>query len=314
MQPRLLHIGIFNDKEPQWSLRNALKEISSEYIEYDWQSIRHQVNQIILQHSNSVDVIFLQLQCGGVVSPSVLEIVKKKVKIFNFTGDVRQPLPKWYIDLAPHCTTLFTNNTDVEFLKGLGHKAVYFQIGYNSEFYTYMGDRYLDAPDIVFMGNHYPGAFPLSQFRYDMVTFLQKEYGERFRVYGKGYPGAIDLNYKQWEEANVYRSASIGINCSHFNLKQYSSDRMLRIMACGCFCLSHRFEDIEKEFSEGIHLRSWQTLEELKILIDYYLDNHNERNKIAAAGMDLVRTQYTWDYRIRNQFLQLINEKNATKL
>jgi glycosyltransferase involved in cell wall biosynthesis len=314
MAPRLLHIGIFNDKEPQWSLRNALKEISSVYIEYDWQTIRHQVNQIILQHSNNVDVIFLQLQCGGVVSPSVLETVKHKVKIFNFTGDVRQPLPKWYIDLAPHCTTLFTNNTDVEYLQSLGHKAVYFQIGYNSEFYTYMGDRYLVAPDIVFMGNHYPGAFPLSQFRYDMVTFLQKEYGERFRVYGKGYPGAIDLNYKQREEANVYRSASIGINCSHFNLKQYSSDRMLRIMACGCFCLSHRFEDIDKEFSEGIHLRSWQTLEELKILIDYYLDNHNERNKIAAAGMDLVRTQYTWDYRIRNQFLQLINEKNATEL
>lgn len=316
MAPRILHIGIFNDNEPQWSLRRALKGISSEYYEFDWQSKNEDRNRLLWEYAQIVDVVFMQIQSPNVISPAAVRVLQKEgIKVFNFTGDVRQPLPQWYIDLAPYCMTLFTNNTDVEFLRGLGHDAVYFQIGYNSEFYTNIGDRYLVPPaEIVFMGNHYPGAFPLSRFRYDMVTFLQKEYGERFKVYGKGYPRAIDLNYKQMEEANVYRSASIGINCSHFNLKQYSSDRMLRIMACGCFCLSHRFEDIEKEFSEGIHLRSWQTLEELKILIDYYLDNHNERNKIAAAGMDLVRTQYTWDYRIRNQFLQLINEKNATKL
>lgn len=314
MKPRLLHIGIFNDQEPQWSLRRALNDISSEYYEFDWQTIRPHINRIIREHSDKIDVMFLQIQSAGVIMPELLEHLNKhKIKIFNFTGDVRQPLPKWYIDLAPHCTTLFTNNTDVEYLRSLGHKAVYFQIGYNSNFYTYLGNKYMVSSPIVFMGNHYPGAFPLSQFRYDMVTFLQKEYGDRFQVYGKGYPGAIDLNYKQREEANIYRSALIGINCSHFNLKQYSSDRMLRIMACGCFCLSHRFEDIAKEFAECVHLRTWENFNELKMLIDFYLDAYSLRNEISYAGMQLVTSKYTWDYRIKNQFLQLLNENNGTE-
>lgn len=313
MKPKLLHIGIFNNQEPQWSLRKALESISSDYIEFDWQSIPN-VNETLIALSDDVDVIFLQIQSPNVISPTLLGAIKHKVKIFNFTGDVRQPLPQWYIDLAPHCTTLFTNNTDAEYLKSLGYDAEYFQIGYNSEFYIYQGDKYIVSPQIVFMGNNYPGAFPLSQFRYDMVSFLQREYGDKFGIYGKGYPGAIDLNYKQKEEANVYRSALIGINCSHFNLKQYSSDRMLRIMACGCFCLTHRFDDMEKEFAEGVHLAAWNDFDELKTKIDKYLATDKLRNMVAQTGHHLVTTKYTWDYRIKNQFLQLLNKSNGKEL
>lgn len=309
MQPKILHIGIFNDREPQWSLRKALKDISSEYHEYDWENNRKNVNQLIIYYSNIVDVIFLQIQSPGVLSPSILWSVKSKVKIFNYTGDVRQPLPQWYVDVAPYCTTLFTNNTDVEYLKGLGYDAVYFQTGYNVEFYKADGDKNENAPEIVFMGNHYPNTFPLSQFRYDMVTFLQREYGKRFQVYGRGYPGAIDLMFKQMEEGKAYRSAKIAINCSHFNLKQYSSDRMFRIMACGCFCLTHRFEDIDKEFTDGVHLRSWSDFDELKTRIDTYLNEYsNAREDIARVGMQLVTEKYTWDYRMKNDFLKLLNK------
>lgn len=308
MLPKILHIGIFNHFEPQWSLRRALQNISSEYYEFDWQSIKGDVGRTILEYAEKADVIFLQIQTAGVVSPQILKYVNDKVKVFNFTGDVRQPVPQWYIDLAPYCTTLFTNNTDAEYLKGLGYDAEYFQIGYNSDFYKSDGDKDLEYPEIVFIGNHYAGTFPLSQYRYDMVTFLQKEYGKNFAVYGKGYPGAVDLNYKQMEEAKIYRSAKIGINCSHFNLKQYSSDRMFRIMACGCFCLTHRFDDLEKEFEDGIHLQSWNDFHELKTMIDLYLKFEDTRHRIANTGHQLVTTKYTWDYRIGTQLMELLKK------
>jgi hypothetical protein len=306
---KLLHIGLFDNHEPQTSLRNALRGISTYYEEYNFPSHKGRLVQVIQNalKRTKFDVMFLQIQSDKVLPASQIRMIfKKGIKIFNFTGDVRQPIPRWYHDLAPYVTTLFSNKTDSDLFKSLGLKSEYFQIGYNVEFYNTTNPK-LAGPEIVFMGNNYPGMFPLSGMRIQMVNELQKRYGNRFGVFGNGWGSAKWL--KQHDEASIYRNCKIAISLSHYDLKRYSSDRLFRILGCGAFCLSHKFQEIEEEFENGNHLIYWNSIDELISKIDFYLNekNESERLRIAMSGNQLCESKYTWKYRIETQLLPLIN-------
>lgn len=308
----LLHIGIFDSHEGQPSLRNALRGISDHYVEFNHSSYRGRVNSLLVNEykKHPFNVVFFQIQQAGVLSVNVLKSFNRKgIKMFNFTGDVRQPIPKWYKEVAPYVTTLFSNKTDSDHFKSLGFSAEYFQVGYNIEYYNTTGPK-ANGPEIVFMGNNYSGKFPLSGLRADMVSLLQERYGSRFGVFGNGWTNSRWL--KQEEEAAVYRNCKIAINLSHFDLKRYSSDRLFRILGCGAFCLSHKYQEIEAEFDEGNPLIWWRNFEDLCYLIDLYLLPENDalRLSIAHQGNQLCEASYTWKHRIETQLLPMIlNEK-----
>jgi hypothetical protein len=306
---KILHIGLFDNHEPQTSLRNALRGISTYYEEYNFPSHKGRLAQVIQNAlmRTKFDVLFLQIQSDKILSASQIRMISQKgIKIFNFTGDVRQPIPRWYHDLAPYVTTLFSNKTDSDLFKSLGFKSEYFQIGYNVEFYNTTGPK-IAGPEIVFMGNNYPGMFPLSGLRIEMVQLLQNKYGSRFGVYGNGWKGSKWLD--QNTEAGIYRNCKIAINLSHFDLKRYSSDRLFRILGSGAFCLSHKFQEIEEEFTNDSDLVYWSNLEELTKKIDIYLSFEAQpiRQLIANNGNQLCETKYTWKHRINSQLLPLIN-------
>lgn len=304
----LLHIGLYSAKEPQQALRLALRNASDSYKEIDWSSMIQSLGKSALNGymlDTRQDTIFMQIQAQNIIDVETVKALSKRgVKIFNFTGDVRQPLPDWYKELAPYVTSLFTNENDAIFLKELGYNAHYFQIGYDETIYCPEGEK--GEYEIVFMGNNYKNMFPLSALRELMVEHLQKRYGKRFQVFGTGWKDGVSLMFKQKEEAKVYRGAKCAINLSHFNLKRYSSDRMFRIMGCGAPCLSHHYPDIEKEFNRGEHLVTWTNFHELDALIDECL-NTDYRKNIGAEGQKRVSKYFTWEYRIQNQFLNYVD-------
>jgi spore maturation protein CgeB len=258
-------------------------------------------------HNNNVDVIFMQIQSDGVLELQTLKQLSDiGIKMFNFSGDVRTPLPNWYLEVAPYCVTLFTNEHDVELIKNAGYRAEFFQVGYNQIFYNNHSEVKKEA-DIVFFGNNYPNHFPLSHFRYEIASGLKQNFGDNFKIYGNQWDlPSRDMNFKQIEEGAIYRGAKIGINLSHFNYGRYSSDRIFRIMSCGTMCLSHRYKNIHLDFKEGEHLRTWENLDELLDLINFYLINDSERLAIAKKGNEYVEKYFTWEYRISNQLKQII--------
>ena len=109
------------------------------------------------------------------------------------------------------------------------------------------------------------------------------------------------------QEAEIYRTSAIAINCSHFNYSRYSSDRLFREMASGAFVLSHAYKDYDIDFENKKHLVVWNDIPELIEKCHYYLGNKSERDIIAKQGCDLVKNTANWDFRIK-QFLQLINK------
>lgn len=294
---KILHISL---GKHQTSQANALKAVATEYKQIDWTENPDTLDAAIRAClvSFQPDITFMQLQSDGLVKPETLQMISGKK--FNWTGDVRTPIPQWYKTLAPYFDyTLFSNGNDVEEFKRLGLRAEFLNIGFEEKDYNLEGERI--PCGVVFMGNNYVNQFPLSRFRADMIRTIPQ-----IEVFGANWGKGENLNSNPQREAAIYRGCEIAINLSHFDYDRYSSDRMLRIMACGAFCLSHHYQGIEKDFEIGVDLDTWRTIDELKQKIAFYLkpENRELRNTIAANGCEKVWQQHKWGDRV-NDLLKL---------
>jgi hypothetical protein len=76
--------------------------------------------------------------------------------------------------------------------------------------------------------------------------------------------------------------------------------RPFETMACGTFLITYRTKD--NPFRDGEHCRLYdpEKPEELAEMIRYYLAHEDEHEKIARAGCEEVRRNYSWQGRIQN--------------
>jgi len=302
MSKKILQVSLGN----QHDIRDALSA-HGDVIYWDWSKESRNFNAalIALVKEYKPDFVFMQIQTPGVLYTHVAEELSKETKLINWTGDVRYPTPKWFLDIGRKIhLTLFTNMHDVDFLRAHGVKADYLQIGVPDNIFKPEGEVKANVPEIVFFGNNV-GGFPLSQLRMDMVRKLKERYGKRFGHYGINWGKDTFSVTDQNEEAKYYRGAKIAINLSHFNYPRYTSDRMLRAMGAGCMVLSHYYDGIELEFEEQKHLDIWNNFTELFEQIDYYLAHDEKRKEIAAAGSKHIHENHTWRNRI-NELIKMI--------
>lgn len=300
MSVRLLHIGLnaisrpYNGVQKAFSSKTVYKEVSIKD-----KNFRDKL--IDVSKSFKPDILFMQIQGDGVVDKDLLKKVKKNVGvIMNWTGDVRTPIPKFYYDVAPHVLTLFSNMHDVRKMKKEGYNVDYLQIGYDRDIFYPKGSE-LKLQPIVFLGNNYKDRFPLSKERHKMCVRMKEEFGKDFGIYGNSWGEMATANFNDFSllEAALYRGCKIAINYSHFNYDRYFSDRLLRIMGTGTFCLSHNYKGIEKDFTNK-ELVCFDNLDDLVKKAKYYLKNEKIRNKIGDMGEKKVREVFTYESMAEN--------------
>lgn len=301
---KLLHLGLCVQPEPFNGFQTAFIDVlgAENYVELSCGETDFNNKAVKIFDEFKPDVVFLQIQSEGIISRDLAEYMSSKgAKIINFTGDKRATVPQWMIDLAPYIyLTTFSNMDDVNYMRSIGFKSDYLEIGYNPLIYTPNGPKAANVPDIVFMGNNYgAGCFPMSQFRIDMVNFLRSEYGDRFGVYGVGWDNANgNANGSQPDEASLYRAAKIAINCSHFDSLNYNSDRLLRILGSGVCCVSYNHKGMAETYKGGVVYFS--NFEMLKLRIDHLFLNPIKRNIIAIDGNDFVKNNFTFKHQVEN--------------
>ena len=276
-----------------------------EVVHFDWtlhQHNHHNLNSEVMNCYNNFkpEVVFMQIQREGILSIDTVRFMSQFSTTVLWNGDVRSPIPAWEVQLGREVdVTLFTNMHYVRELSAIGVNAQFLQVGYDDAIFTPSGTK-IDSPEIIFLGSNYidTANFPLSQLRLDMVKLLHKRYGEKFRVYGHNWMSHVgyDIFLNQHQEAEAYRSCKIAINLSHFDYGRYSSDRMMRMMGSGAFCLSHRFKEIEKDYKIGENIEIWGGLGNLIAKIDYYLDNKEERDEIRLEGLKHTKNSLTWNH------------------
>lgn len=282
-----------------------MQECGHEVTVFDWYSYQKKnglqaMRTHILLDINYLkpDMVFMQIQGKGVIDVETAMDMSDQSFVVNWTGDVRSDID-WYKELAPHIgITLFSNQTDVDRMRSEGLEADYLQVGYDELIYNTEVPKGRGYPKIVFLGNNYIKSklFPLSQERVDMVRYMQNRFKANFKVYGFGWVGAKRLLPHQ--EAQCYATSLIAINQNHFHYNRFSSDRILRAMACGAFMACKYYPGIELEFTMGKHLECWSTFQELEDICRYYLKNEEARKRIAMAGAQHVKENFRWHNRI----------------
>lgn len=151
------------------------------------------------------------------------------------------------------------------------------------------GKRTSGKPEIVFFGTY------SYQARIAMVDFLRQTYGDNFIHYGRG--GNI-RPVRGMALNDVIASANIIIGDS-MPSPYYWSNRIYEMLGRGGFLIHPYVQGLEEEFTDGTHYVSFPygNMGALKEKIDYYLQHDVERQRIKAAGHDLVKSRYTYQKR-----------------
>jgi len=268
---KILYLGLMTTSG---GFTKALRSNTTEYKMLNCGDRNFNTQAKILAANFKPDIVFIQIQNDTIIEEATVIFLKTLgAFVINWTGDVRHPIPQWYYDIGKHIDlTCFSNMTDVKQFRKDGLGSEYLEIGFDPEIFKPEGSK-IPTKDIVFLGNNYGDThFPVGKYRREMVEFLQRTYPDNFAVYGNGWQNVDgNFNHSQIEEAELYRGAKIAINLSHFDYERYNSDRILRLMGTGIMCLSKRYEGINIDYSPGVNLAVWDTFEQLKENIDYYL-------------------------------------------
>lgn len=307
------HLNLIGPGFPNTGWQKAFKENGfTNYIGIDWVRMKNKHGYERMWPSilhnlkkDNVDLMFMQIQSPGALTVENINQIRDKIKckLILYNIDARYPEEvKWIYDVAPsldYCA--LSNNRDVDIInESKFGRAGLVQSSCDMDFYNGVGNYIFDKSlDIVFIANNYRNTsrkFPLCEYRQSLIEKLQKWYPEDFFCFGRRQK--IGPVIPQLER-EIYHSAKIAICCSNFDLPGYTSDRIWRAMASGCFVLIKYFEGIEDMFEVGKHLDVWRNEEELRFILDYYLKNPLNRSAIASAGANHVRENHTLTHRVK---------------
>jgi len=122
--------------------------------------------------------------------------------------------------------------------------------------------------------------------------------GKQLEILKKRYPDSFigQTDFRKMSE--IYSSSKIGFNSSIFN---DINMRVFEVMACGCFLLTNKIKDngFDELFIDKKHLVTYKNNKEMIELIDYYLKNKEERERIAEDGYRLTIEKHTYLHRAK---------------
>ncbi len=156
--------------------------------------------------------------------------------------------------------------------------------------------------DLIFTGKPEHTRLDRNNERFDLVTAISKF--PNARVYGAfGVPRVEGLDYFR-----ALSGARIGASINIANdVRLYHSDRLLNYLSCGTFTLARRVPDSDLLFEDGKHVRYFDDTEQFFELVRWYLEHEDEREKIAAAGMEKAHADFECT-RIAQQMLDVVDK------
>lgn len=139
--------------------------------------------------------------------------------------------------------------------------------------------------------------YPNNDFRIDLIDRFVKEFGLGD---GKGYLG---WRMGQYQGYNVLDDCAKKLSqariCINESVKDDLNMRSQEILACKRFLLTEEVPDLMKHYKDGVHLRTFKTIDEAVDIAKYYLAHPEERNAIAEAGYREFLAGHTYMHRTK---------------
>jgi glycosyltransferase involved in cell wall biosynthesis len=319
---RVLQLHLWTAEDPQASMAQAFAKLGSAgHTRIDWTKIASTTerDRALIEAARDLQptIVFLQLQAAHVISPAAIQAIRDaphdpSMVVCVWSGDVgptNGPWPgqqdAWSYEIARRVDLmLFTGTGQVKLHRERGMpNAAYLQIGYDEDRYRIGTDEeWGSRHDVVFLGQDYNRQYnglpdSEAQLRRDAVRRLKTLPGAG--VFGAGWG---TQGKPQHEAGDTYRTSKMSVSISLTSkLARYTSDRLIRSMACGTAAVVKRFDDMAGlGLVEDENCIGWDTVDEMADKVAYWSrpDNEAELRQIALHGADLMSSQHTWDVRM----------------
>ena len=153
----------------------------------------------------------------------------------------------------------------------------------------------------------YPEAKPRNQS--NTLVFLGSFYrddGGRSkkisRIQKLGYPVLVRDNLFERDASMAYWNHAV---CLNFSAWDCTSNRLMRILASGGFCLTEKNKDLAHSFENENQLVWFESTEEMLDKVSTYMKDSTAREEIAARGLEWAKTR-DWTAQM-NKIVRFIN-------
>lgn len=170
----------------------------------------------------------------------------------------------------------------------------------DSGFYT-LPDAFTDT-DAFVAANYYFGMELSSRDRIQLLQSLSEEFDVHLftRSDASSLPhihchGGVNTHT---EMPLVFKRSKINLNITMCPIQTGLSQRIFDILGCGGFLLSNYQGEIPEYFEIGKDLDCYESIEECREKISYYLSHDDRRLEIAENGYQKVKAMHTYQIRI----------------
>lgn len=260
------------------------------------------------------DFIFTWVRCDEFYLTTLLKIreISPKTKLFLFFGDDDssfESFSRYYVLFLDY--GLIAQKKYVQNYYSDGVKNVFFVMGLDTSFFKPL--KLEKKYDVTFIG--LPKSH-LDDDRYKTIKFL-KENGIKIKLFGNGWENYEDLKDIYGGPLEAEKMVEV-INQSKINLclsktgnnKTHLKGKVFEGGACKTFVLTEYCEDYLEMFEEGKEIIMFKDNRELLEKINYYLNNEEEREKLAEAAYKKIIKNYSLDEDLKKIFK--IANKNPT--
>ncbi|ODS31692.1 MAG: glycosyltransferase [Candidatus Scalindua rubra] len=265
--------------------------------------------------------IFL-VNWGGTFYPETIAEIKKRFNVITINWLIDFPgepgVLETAIKVVPSYDYFFAQSTDaLEVHEKHGNKGgVWLNAACDPETHKQLEltdeEKKKYGCDVCFVGSMYPERVEL------LETLTDFDLG----IWGPGWKNS-DINSplkkhirggsvtpETW--VKIYNASKIVINyMGHYGEdidedKVYqASPRVFETLACGSFQIVDAKKDVVTLFKSGEHLVCFKEIGEVKELVRYYLNHHQERNEIAQKGYNEALEKHTYVHRVKDLLIAI---------
>lgn len=200
---------------------------------------------------------------------------------------------KYRLERAKQFDFIFVSHSPSidQFVKDGIDPAKIFYMPWAAETAVYKPYPIIEKWDWAFIG------YPNNDFRIDLIDRFVKEFGLGD---GKGYLG---WRIPQYQGYNVLDDCAKKLSQSRVLVNEaVKNDLNMRVfesLACKRLLITEEVPDLLKHFKDGVHLRTFKTIDEAIDIAKYYLAHPDERNAIAEAGYNEFLDKHTYMHRTK---------------
>ena len=167
--------------------------------------------------------------------------------------------------------------------------------------------------DIAFVGGYWP--YKAERLDPYIVSLCHPVGDYKIKIFGSNWPVVQNHGVIATDNiSSLFASAKVCLNVSEPHSQDFGYDiieRPFKILSSGGFCISDYVESMANEVFTNNEIVFAKTPKEFKQLIDYYVNNPNERVPYMQSGYQCVIENHTYFERVSDIFKNLgMNEES----